>query len=46
MFHVSLLKLFYIGGDGQDKPAPILVDGQVEYVADLIVGHWIGREVR
>ena len=43
VFHVSLLKPFYSGGDGQDAPAPILVDGEVEYKVDSIVGYWIRR---
>ena len=42
MFHVSLLKPFY-RDDGQDAPAPILVDGEVEYKVDSIIGHWISR---
>ena len=33
------------GGDGQDAPAPILVDSEVEYEVDLIVGHWISRGI-
>ena len=44
VFHVSLLKPFYSGGDGEDAPAPILVDGEVKYEVDLIVEHWISRE--
>ena len=43
MFHVSLLKPFHSGGDGQDAPAPILVDGEVEYEVDSIMGHQINR---
>ena len=45
VFHVSLLKPFYSGGDGQDTPAPMLVDSKVEYEVDLIVGHWSSRGV-
>ena len=45
MFHVSLLEPFYRGGDGQDAPVPILVDGEVEYKVDSIVGHWVSRGV-
>ena len=45
MFDVSLLKPFHGGGDGQDTPAPILVDGKVEYEVDSIVGHWFSRGV-
>ena len=37
VFHVSLLKPFHSEGDGQDAPAPILVDGEVEYKVDSIV---------
>ena len=33
------------GGDGQDAPTPILVDGKVEYDLDSIVGHRISRGV-
>ena len=39
VFHVSLLKPFHSGGDGQDAPMPILVDGKVEYEVDSIVVH-------
>ena len=46
VFHFFLLKPFYSGGDGQDAPAPILVDGEVEYKVDSIVGHWITKGVR
>ena len=46
MFHVSLLKPFHSEGDGQNAPAPILVDGKVEYEVDSIVGHQINRKVR
>ena len=41
--HISLLKPFHSGGDGQDAPAPILVDGEVEYEVDSIMGHQINR---
>ena len=44
MFHVSLLKPFHSGDDGQDAPAPILVNGKVEYKVDSIVGYQISRE--
>ena len=37
VFHVSLLKHFHSGGDGQDTPMPILVDSEVEYKVDSIV---------
>ena len=43
VFHVSLLKPFHSGSDGQDAPAPILVDGEVKYEVDSIVGHQISR---
>ena len=43
VFHISLLNSFHSGGDGQDAPAPILVDGKVEYEVDSIVGHQINR---
>ena len=45
MFHVSLLNSFYSEGDGQNAPAPILVDGEVEYEVDSIVWHNISRGV-
>ena len=45
VFHVSLLKSFHSGGDGQDAPAPIVVDGEVEYEIDLIVRHRMSRGV-
>ena len=45
MFHVSLLKPFHSGGDGQDAPTPILVDGEVEYEVESIVGYQISRGV-
>ena len=35
-----------VDGDRQDAPAPILVDGEVEYEVDSIVGHRISRGVR
>ena len=43
VFHVSLLKPFYIGGNGQDAPVPILDDSEVENDVDSIVGHCINR---
>ena len=43
MFHVFLLKPFQSRHDGQDAPAPILVDGEVKYKVDLVVGHQISR---
>ena len=43
MLHVSLLKPFHGGGDGQGALVPILVDGEVEYKVDSIMGHWIRR---
>ena len=43
VFHVSLLKPFHSGGDGQDVPAPILVDGEVEHKVYSILAHWISR---
>ena len=46
IFHVSLLKPFYNGCNGQNAPAPILVDSEVEYEVDLVVGHQISRGVR
>ena len=46
MFHVSLLKPFHSEGYGQDTPIPILVDSQVEYKLDSIVGYWISRGAR
>ena len=45
MFHVSLLKPFYSGGDGKDAPAPILANSEVEYKVDSIMGHRISRGV-
>ena len=45
VFHVFLLKPFHSGGDGQDAPASILIDGEVEYKVDLTVGHRISRGV-
>ena len=45
MFHASLLKPFHRGGYGQGAPVPILVDGEVEYEVDSIVGHWFSRGV-
>ena len=32
---------FYSGADGQDAPMPVLVDGEVKYKVDSIVGHKI-----
>ena len=46
LFHVTLHKPFHSGGDGKDVPVPILVNGEVEYKVESIVGHWIGRGVR
>ena len=46
VFNVSFLESFHRGGDGQDAPAFILVDGEVKYEVDLIGGHWISRVVR
>ena len=46
VFHVSLLKPFHSGGDGQDAPAPILVDGEVEYEVDSSERHHISSEAR
>ena len=46
VFHVSFLKPFHSGGDEQDAPAPILIDGEVEYEVDSIVGHHISRGLR
>ena len=45
VFHVSLLKPFHSGDDGQDAPVPILNDGEVEYEVDLIVGHRVSKRV-
>ena len=39
VFYVSLIKPFHCGGDGEDAPEPILVDGEVEYMVNSIVGH-------
>ena len=46
MCFISLFKPFYSGGDGQDAPAPILADGEVEYEVDSIVGHQTSGGVR
>ena len=46
MFYISLLKPFHDEGDRQDTPLPILVDGKLEYKVDLLVGHWINREIQ
>ena len=35
---------FHSGGDGQDAPMPVLVDGEVKYKEDSIVRHWISGE--
>ena len=40
-----MLKPFHSGGDEQDAPAPILVDGEVEYKVDSIVRHRISRAI-
>ena len=44
-FYVSLLKIFHSGGDRQDAPVPILVDSEVEYEVDYIMGHRINGGV-
>ena len=39
VFHVSLLKPYKDGGRVQLPPAPIVVDGETEYVVEQILAH-------
>ena len=46
VFHVSLLKPLHSGSDRKNAPVAILVDMEVEYKVDSIIGHQISRLVR
>ena len=39
VFHVSLLKKYEAGGDGETPPEPIVIDGDAEFKVERILGH-------
>ena len=46
VFHISLLRKYERGGNGQEPPAPIVVDGHEEYEVAGIKGHRVHRGKR
>ena len=39
IFHVSLLKQYYEGGNKNVMPPPVIIDGQVQYFIEKLVDH-------
>ena len=39
VFHVSLLKKYEAGGDGETPPEPFVIDGDAEFENKRILGH-------
>ena len=46
VFHVSLLRQFQHGGNGQMVALPIIVDGEAEWEVERIVRHRLSRGKR
>ena len=43
MFHVSLLRRFAHGGDGQKVAIPIIIDGEAEWEVEQLVRHLMSQ---
>ena len=46
MFHISLLRRFARGGDGQKVAIPIIIDGEAEWEVEQLVRHRMSRGKR